>query len=65
MDYRFRFETLAKSTAVAIGCAGLTFWVMKYKLRHRNASEAFTYLTIKTVTTEESCKEVVKELRRY
>ncbi|CAK1600277.1 unnamed protein product [Parnassius mnemosyne] len=52
------------STVFAIGCAGVTLLVLKYKLRHRNAAEALSYLNNKIVTTEEACNEVIYELRR-
>ncbi|XP_049887794.1 exonuclease 3'-5' domain-containing protein 2 [Pectinophora gossypiella] len=52
------------SAAIALACAGVTYAVLKYKHRVRDAVEALNYLTIKTVTTEKACDEVVQELRK-
>lgn len=64
MDTYLKFKTVVTSTALAVGFAGATLLVFKYKLRKRNAIDALNYLTIRTVNTEESCNEVINELRR-
>ncbi|XP_068628735.1 exonuclease 3'-5' domain-containing protein 2 [Battus philenor] len=64
MESYTKLKSVVTSTAVAIGCAGVTFLVLKYKLKHRNAADALNYLTIKNVTTEELSDEVINELRR-
>ncbi|XP_028158918.1 exonuclease 3'-5' domain-containing protein 2 [Ostrinia furnacalis] len=51
------------SAAVLLGCAGLTYWFY-YKNKLRDASNAFKYLTIKVVTNETLCNEVILELKR-
>ncbi|KAJ8733715.1 hypothetical protein PYW07_014266 [Mythimna separata] len=52
------------ATAVlALGCS-VTYIFYKLRKGRRDAADLFNYLTIKTVNTEESCDEVVGELRR-
>ncbi|XP_026323409.1 exonuclease 3'-5' domain-containing protein 2 isoform X2 [Hyposmocoma kahamanoa] len=52
------------SAAIALTCAGITYVVLRYKYRLRDAAEALNYLTVKTVTTEKVCDEVINVIRR-
>lgn len=51
------------STAIILGCAGVTYLFYR-KNKLRDATNAFKYLTIKIVTNESLCNEVVLELKR-
>ncbi|KPJ17820.1 Exonuclease 3'-5' domain-containing protein 2 [Papilio machaon] len=64
MDTYLKLKTFVTSTALAVGFAGATLLILKYKLRKRNAVDALNYLIIRNVITEESCDEVINELRR-
>lgn len=52
------------SAAIALTCAGVTYAFLRYKYRLRDAAEALKYLTVKNITTEKVCDEVVDEIRR-
>lgn len=52
------------SAAIALTCAGITYAFLRYKYRLRDAAEALKYLTVKTITNETVCDEVVDEIRR-
>ncbi|XP_026484497.2 exonuclease 3'-5' domain-containing protein 2 [Vanessa tameamea] len=52
------------TSAVALGFAGITYFVLKQTLKLKNTSDIIDYLVIKIITSEESCEEMVQELRR-
>ncbi|XP_072935577.1 exonuclease 3'-5' domain-containing protein 2 [Epargyreus clarus] len=52
------------ASALALGCAGLTYVIVKKKYGTRNASNILNYLKIEIVTTEDHCNAVVEEIRR-
>lgn len=52
------------SAAIALTCAGITYAVLRYKYRLRDAAKALNYLIVKTITTEKVCDEVIDEIRR-
>lgn len=51
------------TTAVALGCVGVSYLLIKYRYRVRDAVDAFNYLAIETVRTEEECNRIVRQLR--
>ncbi|XP_050355123.1 exonuclease 3'-5' domain-containing protein 2 isoform X2 [Nymphalis io] len=55
---------LGLTSAIALGFAGITYLVLKQALKLKNPSRTIDYLVIKTITSEESCEEIVQELRR-
>lgn len=52
------------TSAIALGCAGITYLVLKKTRKERNAADVLD-LSIKIITSEEECEEVVSNLRRY
>lgn len=52
------------STAIVLGCAGVAYYLLRKKLKVRDATDALSYLTIKIVSDETECDEVVEELRK-
>lgn len=65
MDSDSDYNIFLTSAAVAIGCVCATYYFTTRRNRLRDAIEAFHYLNINVVTTEEACDEVVRELWRY
>ncbi|KAJ8735085.1 hypothetical protein PYW08_014335 [Mythimna loreyi] len=64
MQVSTRYSDLyAASAALAVGCT-VSYIIYKLTKGRRNAADLFGYLNIKVVTTEESCDQVVQELRR-
>lgn len=64
MESDIEYLKYMTSAAVAVGCVCATYYILKGKRQLRDATDAFTYLNINVVKTEEICKEVVNELRR-
>lgn len=56
---------LGLTSAIALGFAGITYAVLKYRIKVRNAADVLNYLTIKIITTEEECEKVIVDIRRY
>lgn len=52
------------SAVIALTCAGITYAFLRYKYRLRDAAETLKHLTVKTITNEKVCDEVVDEIRR-
>lgn len=63
MEISTKYKLCVTSAALAVGCA-ISYIIYKQKSKLRDAVDQFNYLVIKTVTTEESCDQVVGELRR-
>ncbi|CAH0722959.1 unnamed protein product, partial [Brenthis ino] len=51
------------TSAIALGCAGITYVVLKHRTKLRNSADVLNYLTIKIITTEEECEEIIADLR--
>ncbi|XP_053601595.1 exonuclease 3'-5' domain-containing protein 2 [Plodia interpunctella] len=64
MNNYSKIKLYIASAGILLGCAGTTYLFWRYKRRLRDAADAFNYLTIKTVCSENECKEVIEELQR-
>lgn len=53
------------TSAIAVGFVGVTYVILKYKIRSRKAEDILKNLDINIVTTKAQCDEVVNEMRRY
>ncbi|OWR40731.1 3-5 exonuclease [Danaus plexippus plexippus] len=52
------------TSAIAVGFVGVTYVILKYKIRSRKAEDILKNLDINIVTTKAQCDEVVNEMRR-
>lgn len=52
------------TSVVALGCAGVAYLVLRNKTKEQNAADVLD-LSIKIITTEKECEEVISNLRRY
>ncbi|KAJ0181438.1 hypothetical protein K1T71_003523 [Dendrolimus kikuchii] len=64
MESDSEYHIYLTSAAVAVGCVCATYYFTKTKNRLRDAVEAFHYLNINVVTTEDVCDDVISELWR-
>lgn len=63
MEIPSSYKLCAATAALAVGCT-VSYLAYKRRGRVRNANDVFNYLTVKIVTTEESCDAVVAELKK-
>ncbi|XP_063890893.1 exonuclease 3'-5' domain-containing protein 2 [Helicoverpa armigera] len=63
MQTSTKYKLYVTSAALAVGCT-VSYLIYKRRKRRRDAAELFDYLTINTVTTEQTCDQVVAELKR-
>lgn len=65
METSTKFKLLTSAAVAVAGTASYVYFKNKKGVPElRNATEIFDYLKIETVKSEESCDQVVRELRR-